>query len=96
MAGRKLKVIGTDYWNSPNIGATNSCKFNTVPSGCNFDSHFWNLGKWCYWWSITQKDTVWITTVDLYYKSSGALIRQVGRTFFCGMSVRCIKDHTTN
>jgi uncharacterized protein (TIGR02145 family) len=96
VAGGKLKVIGTDYWNSPNRGATNSSKFNAVPSGCNFYSHFWNLGKWCHWWSITQKDTVWVTTVDLLYKSPGVLIGPGGRTFFCGMSVRCIKDHTTN
>jgi len=91
-AGSKLKVIGTDYWNSPNMGATNSSKFNAVPSGGNFQNHFFDLGKWSHWWSRTLIDIRWITTVDLSYKSYGILIGPGGQTTFTGFSVRCIKD----
>jgi uncharacterized protein (TIGR02145 family) len=96
VAGGKLKVIGTDYWNSPNNGTTNSSQFNAVPSGGIFYGHFWSFGKWCHLWSITQIDTVWVTTVSLLNLSPGALIGPGGTTNFCGLSVRCIKDQETD
>jgi len=95
VAGGKLKVIGTDYWLSRNSGATNSSKFNAVPSGGVFYSDFLGLGKWCHWWSSTQTDTIWITTVDLINSTSATLIGPGGRTYSCGLSVRCIKNQTT-
>jgi len=95
VAGGKLKVIGTDYWNSPNRGATNSANYNAVPGGGIFHSHFWSFGTRCYWWSSTQADTTWITTIALFNKSSSILIGPGGRTSSSGLSVRCIKDNVS-
>jgi len=92
VTGGKLKVIGTYYWNSPNSGATNSSNFNAVPGGDVFYGHFYCLGKWSHWWSITQIDNINVTSLDLLYSSSGVLIGPGGRTNSCGLSVRCIKD----
>jgi uncharacterized protein (TIGR02145 family) len=32
-AGGRLKITGTDYWNNPNLGATNSSGFSGLPAG---------------------------------------------------------------
>jgi uncharacterized protein (TIGR02145 family) len=93
VAGGKLKVIGSDYWNCRNYYATNSTQFNAVPSGDFFYNNFGSLGKWCHWWSSTQTDTIRITTVDLPCSSSVAFIGPEGQIYSCGLSVRCIKDH---
>lgn len=95
VAGGKLKVIGTDYWISPNSGATNSSKFNALPGGGVFNSHFWNLGKWGHWWSSTNNETSKITTLDLLNSIPDVLIGSGAKTYSCGLSVRCIKNHIT-
>jgi len=92
-AGSKLKVIGTDYWISPNSGATNSSKFNAVPSGGIFNSHFVGLGKWAHWWSSTKNESGNITTLDLLNSIPGVIIGSGARTYSHGLSVRCIKDN---
>lgn len=92
VAGGKLKVIGIDFWLDRNNGATNSSKFNAVPSGDVFYGHFWSLGKSSCWWSSTESDTIFVITTSLSNKSPGVLIGPGGRRSSCGLSVRCIKN----
>jgi uncharacterized protein (TIGR02145 family) len=93
VAGGKLKVIGSSYWNCNNFYATNSSKFNAVPSGGVFYGEFLSLGIWSHWWSSTQTDSITVTTMDLSCKSPAALIGPGGQIYSYGLSVRCIKDH---
>jgi len=95
-AGGKLKVIGSTYWKSPNSGATNSSKFTAVPGGGIFSGQFFDFNKWAHWWSITQIDSLWVTTFDLVYNTPGVIVGPGGKTHSCGLSVRCIKDKGTN
>lgn len=92
ITGGKLKVIGTDYWNSPNRGATNSSQFNAVPGGGIFQSHFWDFGKWSHFWSNTERDSSWITGLNILYSTSSVILGKGGKRDQYGLSVRCIKD----
>lgn len=38
VAGGKMKVVGTDYWNSPNTGADNSSRFSAIGVGYRMTS----------------------------------------------------------
>ena len=35
--GGKLKSTGTDYWELPNVGATNEVGFNAMPGGGRYE-----------------------------------------------------------
>lgn len=55
IAGGKIKEIGTLYWSSPNLGATNETGFTALPSGARSSSNgdFYNFGNKSYWWTST-------------------------------------------
>jgi uncharacterized protein (TIGR02145 family) len=90
-AGGKLKVIGTDYWTFPNIGATNSSKFNALPSGIHRLGSYRRFKYDCYWWSTTESDGNNVFTVSLEYGTERAVYSYRTKDDV-GMSVRCIKD----
>lgn len=89
IAGGKLKH--TDYWLSPNIGATNESGFSGLPGGIYYFTSFYLLEKNGYWWSSTENeqgrpynwhlsnDDTALTSYDGYLKDPG-------------LSVRCIRD----
>lgn len=55
VAGGKLKMIGTGYWNSPNIGATNETGFSALGSGRRFtDGSFTALNAVTWFWVSDQ------------------------------------------
>jgi uncharacterized protein (TIGR02145 family) len=93
IAGGKLKVAGTTYWQSPNTGATNELGFSALPSGeRNFDGNGCNyIGMETTWWTTTPdpaNQNSWIRALFYTWNS-------VGRISFHkngGYSVRCIKD----
>jgi uncharacterized protein (TIGR02145 family) len=91
-AGGKLKVIGSDYWKCHNYYATNSSKFNAIPSGGVFYGEYVSLGRWSHWWSSTKTDSITVTTMDLPCDSPAALTGPGGQIYSYGLSVRCIKD----
>jgi uncharacterized protein (TIGR02145 family) len=54
-AGDRLKEIGTDYWVSPNTGATNESGFTALPGGFRYyDGLFHDFGFSGYWWTSTE------------------------------------------
>ena len=91
--GGALKA--TMYWNSPNIGATNSSGFTALPAG--FKSIFSFLsgqlvenGISGIWWSTSEYDIDKAWARNLYYYNSN--ISRQASDKNVGVSVRCLKD----
>ena len=90
--GGKLKGTGINYWNNPNIGATNESGFNAIPEGHrNWENGgFIDIGLFGTWWSSTEADSSYAWRRTLYYNDDK--IRRFTSHKRDGFSVRCIKD----
>jgi uncharacterized protein (TIGR02145 family) len=90
-AGGKMKSGGTQYWQSPNTGATNESGFSGLPGGyCTADGFFHDLGRLGLWWSATEYDAG-----NAFFRSLGHTNRIVNRDRFDknpGFSVRCVRN----
>jgi uncharacterized protein (TIGR02145 family) len=54
-SGCKLKATGTDYWLSPNLGATNETGFSAMPGGYRISSgYFYNIRYEGNWWTASE------------------------------------------
>lgn len=93
-AGGKMKSIGTQYWNSPNTGATNESGFSGLPGDCRsfFATPCNGIGQTGKWWSVSTSnwnaDYAWYRVLQVPNSSVfryNALKRN-------GFSVRCIRD----
>jgi uncharacterized protein (TIGR02145 family) len=82
--GGKMKSVSS-YWNSPNVGATNSSAFSALPGGGYFPPSFGNKNVSAQIWTATEG----IGRV-LNNSSSGVYRLTYGKSF--GYSVRCIKE----
>jgi len=49
--GGNLKQTGTEYWMSPNSGATDAFSFSALPGGYFVQGGFWGPGYKAYFWS---------------------------------------------
>jgi len=91
VAGGKLKEAGYTHWYRPNAGATNETLFRALPGGSRSDDGIFNdIGKFGFWWSVTEYDTD-----NAYYRNVYYTVANVGRNNFSkefGFSVRCVKD----
>jgi uncharacterized protein (TIGR02145 family) len=90
-AGGKMKSTGTQYWFSPNTGATNSSGWSGLPGGNRNDlGAFYYFGDGGYWWSSTENSTgsAWDRNLNYY---SGFVSRFYGSKAY-GYSVRCVRD----
>lgn len=93
-AGGKLKVIGTEYWNSPNTGATNESGFSGLGSGWRTGGtgEYLHQGIYTCWWSssidISDSSKAWY--MELMHDQSSILL--YNWYVPCGFSVRCVKD----
>jgi uncharacterized protein (TIGR02145 family) len=90
-AGGKMKSTGTQYWQSPNSGASNESGFSGLPGGvCGPNTSFANFGVYGYWWTSTEANTFysWLRVLGNYngHVSKGANDKRDG------LSVRCIKN----
>jgi uncharacterized protein (TIGR02145 family) len=89
-AGGNMKSTGTQYWLSPNFGATNSSGFSGLPGGYrDSDGPFVAIGENGIWWSSTKRSTT-IAWFLLSY-SVGGVTRGVANEAE-GFSVRCLRD----
>ncbi len=88
VAGGKMKITGTSYWNLPNRDATNSSGFSALPCGV-YDRYniFDGRGNLTYFWS---------SDIHLNIYWLGANYGFLGQTYFDlshkSASVRCLKD----
>lgn len=91
VAGGKMKNLETMYWQSSNVAATNEIGFSGLPTGYRFDDgSFDNIGRYGYWWSLSEYAPEYSWYRSLLY-NSGILNRNVTNKRF-GFSVRCLKD----
>ena len=94
VAGGKMKEDGSNYWSSPNTGATNDSGFTALPGGArgftgsNFD--FAGLGRQANWWSATENSNTnasyWIVNFGTADIGDASYRKEMGN------SVRCVKD----
>ena len=90
-AGGKLKSTGTDFWNSPNYGATNEYLFSALPGGWRSPSDgFGNLGTNAYFWTISTFGRDSALVMGLSFNSPNVQSVVVDRRG--GYSIRCIRD----
>jgi uncharacterized protein (TIGR02145 family) len=91
-AGRELKSTGTQYWISPNNGATNESGFSGLPGGKRIDGgSFYDVGGYGYWWSSTEIYPYY----NAWYRFLGHGVHSVQRFNNhknYGFSVRCLRD----
>ena len=90
IAGGKMKVIGTQYWNSPNQGATNESGFSGLPGYRNSNAYI-GIGTYGGWWSSWENETStgWARTLS---NGDGSLLQLNAAKQQTGFSVRCLKD----
>ncbi len=94
VAGGKMKSPGTDYWFSPNLGATNSSGFSAYPAGYrNYDGLVPNLtGDLVSFWASDQANANEGCGARLNSDSKECRIGEYSVKKSYGYSVRCVKD----
>lgn len=93
-AGGNLKETGTNYWKSPNTGATNKYGFTALPGGSRepvlSSGAFYNIHLSSAWWSSTNYDE------NIYYiikmKNNESKIEMGYTTSDRANYCRCVKD----
>ena len=98
VAGGKLKKTGTEYWNSPNEGATNESGFTAIAMGSrSYNGSFLNYENFknnARYMSATEGASTPPpgsgVYMILYHNSTNAYISSLNKR--AGMSIRCIKD----
>lgn len=88
-AGGKMKSTGTQYWQSPNTGATNESGFSGLPGGYRTDGGQFGSG-FGYWWSYTESSTVAAWNRILPYSNGSVGRANLDKAH--GFSVRCLRD----
>ena len=89
--GGKLKERGTDHWNNPNAGATNSSGFTALSSGkSGGNEHKMYLGLMTYFWTSEDYDEDMGASWALY--SAKEEFTRYGLPKGDGVSVRCLKE----
>ena len=93
VAGGKMKETGTEHWNSPNTGATNSSGFTGLPGGYRYPiGYFDDLGFSGMSWSATEVE---VGSTEARYRNLGYSHEALGHGNYYkegGLSVRCLKD----
>ena len=95
VAGGKMKMQGTTYWNSPNTGADNSSGFSMLQTSYRHGgSGLHAISFTSQTWALTS-DNLNAVRLTLYNNTSLATIDSIiAKTF--GFSLRLIKTNTDN
>lgn len=88
--GGKMKTTGTDYWLSPNTGATNESGFSLLPGASRWaDGNYYYLNNEALLWSCTETGTNgWYRKFS--YASSAIHRHYINKSY--AYSVRCVMD----
>ena len=90
IAGEKMKIEGTDFWEPPNV-ATNESFFSALPSGSRFvfGGETIYFGTQSVFWSTTGDDSeTWLYAL----LNTIPVFNHFGGTQHNGQSVRCVRD----
>lgn len=94
--GGKLKEVGTVYWESPNVEATNEFGFAALPGGYRFDNEDFRMIKiYSVWWTATESEDFVNDGLDAWNRSIRHNRGDIGTHPFYknfAFSVRCVKD----
>lgn len=90
VAGGKMKVEGTEYWDAPNTDATNSSGFSAIGAGEWNGEEYWLLHVSAIFWSSTMAQENKVTYP--YLTNESAAIYATTWYDTLAYSVRCIKD----
>lgn len=91
VAGGKMKVTGTTYWNTPNTSATNESGFSARSTAFRWLDGLWETkGNCTMFWSATEFDTdkAYVWELNNSFGSIGSLETSKKG----GMVIRCLKD----
>ena len=89
--GGRLKEETTDYWQSPNTGATNESCFTALPGGNRApDGSFTHFGGGGYWWSSSGFGIYDAWSRYIFYNSGN--IYRYDSNIRSAFSVRCLKN----
>ena len=88
-AGAKLKMKGTTYWNSPNLGATNETGFTALPGGYRDINGFLRVGD-VSWFVSSEVISGWVAVFFTDYNLTN--FNYGSDTYTTAFSVRCLKD----
>ena len=91
VAGGKMKITGTTYWESPNEEATNESGFSALPGGYRYsDGSFYNIRNFAFFWSATEYDYnyAWFR----YLNNFNGIVNRSFNIESVGASVRCLRD----
>lgn len=91
-AAGHLKMVGSTYWNFPNMAATNSSGFTAMP-GCirTTSGNFWVPGTNSYFWTSTEANSISAKARRLMFAYAYVMWIS-GYDKNNGYSARCIKD----
>ncbi len=92
VAGGKMKSPGTEYWDEPNLDATNTSGFSGLPGGMRSftcTGSFSSIKRFGYWWSSEEGSTTEAWLRSLNYDNGHINTGKWNKTNGC--SVRCIK-----
>ena len=94
LSGGKMKSTGIQFWESPNLSATNSTGWSGLPGGFRntigtFNSSL-NIGFFGLWWSSTPFGSSSVSYRALEYSTQNLPSFFTEKTVGC--SVRCVKD----
>lgn len=91
VAGGKMKATGTQYWQPPNVNATNESGFLGQPAGSRLDvGTFYLLLSHGGFWSNTENDASSALVRILYYNYGDILVDINAKKN--GLSIRCLKN----
>lgn len=92
-AGGKLKETGTEFWNSPNVGANNEFNFSAIAGGERTSSgRFGQIGVFGFWWSASEICAPEIMACYWYMHFNTSELSTGGARKGHGFSIRCVKD----
>ena len=89
--GGKLKEQGTQNWQSPNQGATNSTFFSALPGGYVDIHGGGGYGSTGYWWSSSEIDGTIANNMGMLNLNTAIYLNK-DKNKRLGCSVRCLKD----
>lgn len=98
IAGNKMKEAGTIHWSTTNTSVTNSSSFTGLPGGFRGNpSGFININTLGIFWTSTPWGINTFPRAKTYQLKSnaGAMLQSVA-VANCGLSVRCLKDISSN